>query len=415
MSRPSQIRSPESSSYGGSPKDGSNQKGGSGTSVPGKTKEAIRKPGRALINPFDPSHVVIKLTSNRRRWTDVFPRGPTGNLIQQHHFHNGVSPVMPKLEIVHEGESSTPSGSYTHASDQTGRTRQHRNSASRQPSETNAGAGSKTSLLWGATGEQEWTPALTTGVDWKSLTIPACLPLTTDYFPDDRSLQLDYLVSDYSLLPDDVNADYSQQRAVYRRPLNTKEVFVELVSQRLAQGFQLVVRSQTEKASQKVPSSTLTRGATNTADLETFEEYLLSIGRIFHRIKLQGSTITVTRYRPRHPYPSINVTYQYRFGSSGYDEFEQAAAEFTTEKLENYNWNYLDHYICTRGDPDFALNEVCLINFLIKIYFVNDGYDLFNFITAIKVLEIPDVHSTNPPGLWKTRRTNGFRKLLSKG
>jgi len=31
---------------------------------------------------------------------------------------------------------------------------------------------------------------------------------------------------------------------------------------------------------------------------------------------------------------------------------------FTTEKLETYNWNYLDHYICTRGHTDFALVEV---------------------------------------------------------
>ena len=31
--------------------------------------------GRALINPFDPSHVTIKLTSNRRRWTHIFPKG----------------------------------------------------------------------------------------------------------------------------------------------------------------------------------------------------------------------------------------------------------------------------------------------------------------------------------------------------
>lgn len=209
------------------------------------------------------------------------------------------------------------------------------------------------------------------GVDWKSLTIPACLPLTTDYFPDERSLQVDYLVSDYSLLPDDVNADYSQQRAVYRRPLNTKEVFVELVSQRLAQGFQLVVRSQSERnAATKVPSCTLISRGTSVSDTEAYEEYLLSIGRIFHRIKLTGSTITVTRYRPRHPYPSINVFYQYRFGSPSCIDYERATAEFTTEKLENFNWNYLDHYICTRGDPDFALTEVN-ISFPINVPFIS--------------------------------------------
>lgn len=72
-------------------------------------------------------------------------------------------------------------------------------------------------------------------MDWKSLTIPACLPITTDYFPDKRSLQNDYLVSDYNLLPDDVNADFAQNRAIYKEPLTTTEVFKELVSQRLAQ------------------------------------------------------------------------------------------------------------------------------------------------------------------------------------
>lgn len=73
------------------------------------------------------------------------------------------------------------------------------------------------------------------GVDWKSLTIPACLPITTDYFPDQRSLHNDYVVSDYTLLPEGVNVEYAQNRAIYREPLSTEKVFKELVSQRLAQ------------------------------------------------------------------------------------------------------------------------------------------------------------------------------------
>ena len=40
------------------------------------------------------------------------------------------------------------------------------------------------------------------------MTIPASLPITTDYFPDEKSLVYDYVVADYSLLPDDVNAEY---------------------------------------------------------------------------------------------------------------------------------------------------------------------------------------------------------------
>ena len=95
-----------------------------------------------------------------------------------------------------------------------GKARNNRTSMTRQSSDGNLGNRlfdkEHKVCLWGATGEQGWTPALTTGVDWKSLTVPACLPITTDYFPDERSLQVDYLVSDYSLLPDDVNADYAQ-------------------------------------------------------------------------------------------------------------------------------------------------------------------------------------------------------------
>ena len=59
---------------------------GSQTNLPFEPNFRQVKTGRALINPFDPSHVTIKLTSNRRRWTHIFPKGPTGVLIQQHHF-----------------------------------------------------------------------------------------------------------------------------------------------------------------------------------------------------------------------------------------------------------------------------------------------------------------------------------------
>lgn len=151
------------------------------------------------------------------------------------------------------------------------------------------------------------------------MTIPACLPITTDYFPDKRSLNNDYVISDYTLLPDDVNADYAASRAVYRKPLTTEEVFKEIVSQRLAQGFQLIVLEENDSKSsqQSQPSpnqisssppvkSLLSSSFQKTqlllkfkAHSEPKQEYLLSIGRIFHKITLTGSVITVTRYRPR--------------------------------------------------------------------------------------------------------------------
>ena len=39
------------------------------------------------------------------------------------------------------------------------------------------------------------------GVDWRSLTIPASFPLTTDYFPKRWAIINDYLVNEYELAP----------------------------------------------------------------------------------------------------------------------------------------------------------------------------------------------------------------------
>ncbi|XP_026277578.1 GATOR complex protein Iml1 isoform X3 [Frankliniella occidentalis] len=373
------------------------------TSPPQNT--ALLRPGRALINPFDPSHVTIKLTSNRRRWTHIFPKGPEGVLIQQHHYQavptftsnedqsqsqttaqmqgtNGqsqevvsvrsTSPIGDLALKFNSRSGMTRSASQIAFQDHVrGRSLGRPQLSERGQIPTQIVQSANKALLWGATGEQEWTPALTTvgkiiiGVDWKSLTISACLPITTDYFPDKRSLQNDYVVSDYYLLPDDVNADFAQRRAIYKKPLTTSEVFKELVSQRLAQGFQLIVPNKdgapfgslgagVKIETPATPSSVV---GPRTTDMEPSEEYLLSIGRIFHRISLKGSCITVTRYRPRHPYPPFNFYYQYRFQAPDHESYEVSWVSFTTEKLENFNWNYVDHYICTRGDTDFALAE----------------------------------------------------------
>lgn len=67
------------------------------------------------------------------------------------------------------------------------------------------------------------------------MVFPACLPITTDYFPDDVTLQSFYVFSNYNLLPEHVNADFALKRAVYREPLSTKEVFNQMICQRLSQ------------------------------------------------------------------------------------------------------------------------------------------------------------------------------------
>jgi len=52
------------------------------------------------------------------------------------------------------------------------------------------------------------------------------------------------------------------------------------------------------------------------------------------------------------------VDYRYRFHAPQHETYEISGVNFTTEKLENFNWNHMDLYICTRGDVDYPLMEV---------------------------------------------------------
>lgn len=360
---------------------------------------------KALINPFDPSHMTIKLTPNRRRWTHVFPQGPTGTFIQQHHYQpvpqKSASPYLADVSPppIPENEPFQLKGPLIKEragmkTDNCTTIRQQSRPVGLDKSNTSVGKkrldstsmlaptigmnlttnnsnsfnphiGSNKSTLvsndtirfaWCASGEQEWTPAITTGVDWKSLTMPACLPLTTDFFPSKTSLQNDYVIGEYNIDSSCIHPRYT-----------LIEVYRELVCQRLQKGFQIILlprqtggtASKQSSSIQKHPpskhksarnTSTLSLSSTDNDAEKERTEYTMSIGRIFHKLSLNGNTITVTQYRPRHPYPTIKIDYCYRFRAPFHETYGQSWVHFKSEKLENYSWNYLDNYICARGE-----------------------------------------------------------------
>ena len=106
-----------------------------------------------------------------------------------------------------------------------------------------------------------WSATQQTGVDWKSLTIPASLPITTDYFPDPLSLVKDYVLSDYELNTQDIIDEFINERSPLIKKSDVhsaEEILSELVSQRLAQGFQLILLTpQQEEAIAATTSSTI--------------------------------------------------------------------------------------------------------------------------------------------------------------
>lgn len=78
-------------------------------------------------------------------------------------------------------------------------------------------------------------------VHWKSLTTPACLPLTTDYFPSNEELARRYKHYMYTVsASEDTNLYQAGDRSLSEHK-KTENLLIEMLSQRLAQGFQIIV------------------------------------------------------------------------------------------------------------------------------------------------------------------------------
>uniref|UniRef100_A0A673XDZ8 DEP domain containing 5, GATOR1 subcomplex subunit n=1 Tax=Salmo trutta TaxID=8032 RepID=A0A673XDZ8_SALTR len=264
-------------------------------------------PQRALINPFAPSRMPMKLTSNRRRWMHTFPVGtPVNRGSSLEDFSSG----SPDPTLLLSAPPTVPSF------------------------------------------------CCTVGVDWKSLTTPACLPLTTDYFPEWQTLQNDYTEGCYDLLP---HTDLERYRT-HAPVMSAPQVFEEFICQRLMQGYQIIVQPNKRKPQPAVApplssSPLYTRGLVSRRRPEEEESlYWLSMGRTFHKVCLKDKIITVTRYLPKYPYESAQIQYTYSLCPPHSDaHFLSCWVEFGHERLEEYKWNYLDQYICSAGSEDFSL------------------------------------------------------------
>uniref|UniRef100_A0A8C5UFK2 GATOR1 complex protein DEPDC5 n=1 Tax=Malurus cyaneus samueli TaxID=2593467 RepID=A0A8C5UFK2_9PASS len=289
-------------------------------------------PQRALINPFAPSRMPMKLTSNRRRWMHTFPVGPSGEAIQIHH-----QTRQNMAEMQGSGQQDL-----THSSaellelayhEATGANLKTQNKDSLEDAVSN----SPDPILTLSAPPVVPGFCCTVGVDWKSLTTPACLPLTTDYFPDRQSLQNDYTEGCYDLLPE-ADIDRRDEEGVQ---MTAQQVFEEFICQRLMQGYQIIVQSKPQKAAPAVPpplssSPLYSRGLVSRNRPEEEDQYWLSMGRTFHKVTLKDKIITVTRYLPKR---------------------RKRSTKFSHERLEEYKWNYLDQYICSAGSEDFSLIE----------------------------------------------------------
>ena len=92
----------------------------------------------------------------------------------------------------------------------------------------------------------------------------------------------DYVVNDYELVPEEIIMDSAGERSPLQHKNNetnipsNEEVFTELISQRLAQGFQLILLTpqQEEAISLTTTSSTISSPVTPVTSSRTFASKL---------------------------------------------------------------------------------------------------------------------------------------------
>jgi hypothetical protein len=160
--------------------------------------------------------------------------------------------------------------------------------------------------------------------NWTSLCSPACLPLTIEYFPSPEELSEFYQEYTYTISP----ANDSQ----------IESLLVELISQRLAQGFQLIVSSATVTGKPLLGKHHL---------ISISKPYFLCLGDHVHRLfyDSSGNNIEVKRYTRRVTYNTDPISYPCAIWSKNTLGYQTRNVTFSYPALSSYNWNYLDHLI----------------------------------------------------------------------
>ena len=197
-------------------------------------------------------------------------------------------------------------------------------------------------------------------VKWKSLKSPAVLPLTTEEFPSARDLESDYIATPYRVFPND-------ELEGVELPREKDRLLREMVSLRLARGFQLVVGRGVASVSRQSALESL-----NIFDRRGFERkglaLFLSKGNTIHRlVSVDEDEIEVTRYTHK---PSLERENDEESNDSEvYQAYVRTilSKEYTAKELrlgsaaDEYNWNYADNYVA--GHRDYILNPTQQLHF----------------------------------------------------
>ena len=178
------------------------------------------------------------MSFDRRRWMHLFPLRTDGTPIFQH-WINVKRTSATQNEICAKGEYKSQQVKATTSSEQVNK---HifnvTKTLSDIPSETNTKSSqnpivTEDNISEDSCESNDSIATMIAGVAWKSLTIPACLPITTDYKPNDENQQTNFtLVKDYSLTLEDIRLSHDWVTRNIKA-IKMKDILPELVGHRI--------------------------------------------------------------------------------------------------------------------------------------------------------------------------------------
>eukprot|EP00048_Salpingoeca_helianthica_P014079 m.215044 g.215044 ORF g.215044 m.215044 type:complete len:1558 (+) comp15588_c0_seq24:940-5613(+) len=177
---------------------------------------------------------------------------------------------------------------------------------------------------------------------WKSMAMPACLPLTTDYLPSETVLTSDdFTVNSYTIVTD--------------TPARAKEVFQSMQALRLMQTLQYFHRRADEHRDTR---SDVHRGRSFSVAYKpkpVGTVVWMCFVDIVHRLELRGLEILVSIFKPKKMPDFRTMEYTYRLFPRGQDRAIARSCTFEGSLADRFLWSTVDE-VAARPDIDMSLN-----------------------------------------------------------
>ncbi len=227
-------------------KSGHGHLGGSAESLHHfKPPDITPRKSKSLINPFNPQLQTSDQTAYHRRWAHVFPRDKEGVAFQVHHVIEEEScdrqrsysrgSVVSSRRLSEEQSLASSSGLWMKKTDSLHLQEDHYSDPKRSPSLNVRGRGNSSIMssskdrspqlsirgiditTISKLPSENFASARRLGADWRSLTEPACLPITTDYFPGQEKLTNEFFEYHTTMVAYTYNAYHSEETLAERK------------------------------------------------------------------------------------------------------------------------------------------------------------------------------------------------------